>query len=107
MELDDFIASFKRLSEYDQNKLIALLKAKECFGRAVKEDSSSVYSEAFQLAEQALKYYPYSPEMHFIAAISCLRAWSDTSYAMKKHKILMTLGLEGLEFADRLKSEIR
>jgi len=106
MEVDEFIASFKRLSPDDQNRLLALLKAKECFNRAVDEDSNSAYSEAFQLAEQALKYWPHSQEIHFIAGLSRLKAWGDKSYALKKYKLLMALGLEGIEFANRLKAEI-
>ena len=106
MELDDIIALYKRSSPEDQNKLKALLKAKHFFNLAVEKDSSSAYSEAFQYAEQALKYSPYSAEMQYIAGISRLRAWGDKDYASKKYKLLMTLGPDGVLFAEKLKPEI-
>lgn len=106
MELADIIAIFKRLSLNDQNKLIALLKAKHFFNLAVDKDSSSAYSEAFQYAERAFKYSPYSTEIQYMAGISRLKAWGDKDYALKKYKLLMTLGPEGVEFANKLKSEI-
>lgn len=106
MKFDDLIPFFS-LSEDDIKKLVTFLKAKFCFDRAVNENSSEAYLEALQLAEQALRYQPNAPELHFIAGISRLRAWGDKEYGLKKYKLLMTLGPEGLEFADKLKSEIR
>jgi two-component SAPR family response regulator len=107
MELDDMISMYKRLSIDDQNKLKALLLAKHFFNLAVDEDSSSAYSEAFQYAEKALKYSPYSAEMQYIAGISRLKAWGDKNYASNKYKLLMTLGPEGVRFAEKLKPEVR
>lgn len=104
MEVDDFIAIYKSLSLDDQNKLKAFLRAKHFFNLAVDEDSISAYSEAFQYAEQALKYS--SAEMQYIAGISRLRAFGDRDYALRKCDLLMTLGPEGIKLSKVLKDEI-
>lgn len=82
-------------------------QAKECFNRAINEDSFSSYSEAFQLAEQALRQYPSEPEMHFIAGIAKLRIWGERDYALSKYRLLMGLGTkEAMEFAKKIKEEV-
>ena len=86
IDIDQFLVQFEKWSPDKQIELISFLKAKEGFYRALREDSFSVYSEAFQLAEQALKYHPRAPEIHYIAGMAHFRAWRDRDYALKKYK---------------------
>jgi hypothetical protein len=88
-------------------RLLVFSQAKECLTRAISEDSLSLYSEALQLAEQALRHDPRDPEMHFILGIAKLRAWGDRDYAWSKQRLLMGLGTqEAMEFAKKLQKEI-
>ena len=88
-------------------RLLVFGQAEECFARAISEDSLSAYSEAIQLAEQALRHDSRDPEMHFILGMARLKGWGDRDYAWSKQRLLMGLGSqEAMEFAKKLQKEL-
>lgn len=110
MSMDDFdvfLARFKGFNAEEKVKWLHLFQAINCFERAIKEDSSSIYSEALQLAQKALRYEPRVPRFHYIEAIASLRLFGDKDFAFKKYKLLMGMSSkEAIEFAIKLKNEI-
>jgi len=98
---------YKKMRKKIRLRPLIFSQAKECLNHAIIEDSVSLYTEALQLAEQALRHDPRDPEMHYVLAIEKLKAWGDRDYAWSRHRLLMGFGSEeALEFAKKLQKEI-